>query len=73
VAQGCAVYEPKDGIVVLFNDGAEKWTKDRFSAVGSLFSDSLLDLAETWLTQCVHVFERLFFGAGVSTGQSAIE
>jgi len=22
VAQGCAVYGPKDGIVILFNDGA---------------------------------------------------
>jgi len=41
VAQGCAVDEPKDGILVVFKDVGEDLAKARFSTVGSLFSDSL--------------------------------
>jgi len=44
VAQGCAVDEPKDGILVVFNDVGENLAKARFSAVGSLFSDRLLGI-----------------------------
>jgi len=30
VAQGCAVYEPKDGILVVFNDVGVIWPKSVF-------------------------------------------
>ncbi len=34
--------EPKDGILIVFNDAGKNLVKARFSTVGSLFSDSLL-------------------------------
>jgi len=42
VAQECAVDEPKDGILIVFNDVWENMAKARFPTVSTLIPDSLL-------------------------------